>query len=34
MAMAGMDEGWKQTLDRFEAELARAQSAKNGGAAK
>ena len=23
MAMAGMDEGWKQTLDRFEARLAK-----------
>jgi uncharacterized protein YndB with AHSA1/START domain len=23
-AMAGMDEGWTQTLDRFEAEVARA----------
>ena len=24
MAMAGMDDGWQQTLDRFEAELTRA----------
>lgn len=30
-AMAGMNEGWKQTLDRFEAELTRAQSALKGG---
>jgi uncharacterized protein YndB with AHSA1/START domain len=31
-AIAGMHEGWKQTLDRFEAELARTQKARAKGA--
>lgn len=34
MAMAGMDEGWKQTLDRFEAEVVRVTSQSKNGARK